>query len=299
MKLKNVSPMIAVALAALLVASCNLVSNSNNAPLTLKGTVEAEEHYIRCKVDSRVKTVFVKEGDSVVQGQPLISLDASEIKTDLSRADRKLKEANQAVSEASKNFEHVKAEIEKQKKKSKGFFSKLFSTKKGRSRKEREFRKMYKDAKTELVIARKQKEYIEQKRKEGSKALDLFTLTSPVAGTVSIVSVKRGEEAGPGQILLTVAEKDSKFFRTRVKRDEREAILGSVSGELFLEESPTKGLKVALKTVADKPAFTPESDRAASGKKEFRVELEIEEENVGLKPGMRGMIVIKKNPKGL
>ncbi len=290
MKLK----IIAITLAGLFIASCGILSTSDNS-LVLKGTVEAKEHYIRCLVDANIKEVLVQEGDQVERGQPLVTLDSSGIKSDLSKANKKLSDSRQSLNQARKNFARVEAEVEKQKKKSKGFFAKVFSTKKGRARKERELRQKYIAAKKKLVIAQKKNEYIKNRLAQGNEAVELFTLESPVKGTIAIVSANAGDEAEPGQILVAVAETGSKFFRTRVKAGDRDKLLNSGKGELFLDEIPKQPMKVALKVMADKPSFTPESDEAAAGKKEFPVELDIEGDKSKLTPGMRGQVSIDLN----
>src|SRR4029453_11123441 len=98
----------------------------------LSGRIESPETHISAPTATRVKSVAVKQGDSVYKGQLIVTLDSQNLQKRLSASAPALKAALHAQRETDVQVAAVQTQISAARAKSQGFFAKIFSTKSGR-----------------------------------------------------------------------------------------------------------------------------------------------------------------------
>ncbi|MGD9683984.1 MAG: HlyD family secretion protein [Candidatus Obscuribacterales bacterium] len=264
--------------------------------VTMKGSVETEEAYIRNEAPAEVKSIPVREGQIVSKGDVLVVLDDSQLRHDLARLEDHLASTRKAAKAASRNLDEGKKHAEKLR--NKGFFGKLFSTRKGREKKKNEVKNEITEAKTFLIQSEEQKKVLKEKAASGRSLLEKFRIESPVDGVVSVISVSPGENVKPGQILLSVARSDSSYFRSRVCGKEKDLLAIDDTGLLYLDNSE-EGIPVRIDDIADQSAFTPEHAGKSDDGLQYCVRLSFLDPTIGarLRPGTRGVVRFKEGSR--
>lgn len=280
---------------ALLIASCaQLPDESKN--LVLNGRLEADETYLRSKVASVIKKVHVKEGDLVHRGDPIIELDSSELDAKLQKANRGIHASKEALAMSRKRVAALNSKVAELKMKSDSMLTRMFTSKEGRAKKAQQVKEQMIEARTSLELARRQLAELQGRKQSGLEARSYFTMKSPVDGRISVISVSVEEEVKPGQVLVSVMDPDSIYFRSRITGSDKERLSLDKQGTLVLSDKPNEKLKVKVVEIASQPAFTPEhismDDENERSKLEYPVKLSIISKNDGLAPGDRGEVEV-------
>ncbi len=177
---------------AVLVASCGSATTPTPAPVLVLGTPEAAKvtrvsasaevvpvltSQLSFVLSGQVKTVDVEEGEIVQKGQPLVTLDTTEL------------EFAVAAAEAVVRGKELEAEIQRFRRKD--FTSEGIKYSSGP-------RELIEVADARLAQAQAALESTEAMLAEG-------TLVAPYEGTVVNIDVKPGEYVSPGQVVLLLA----------------------------------------------------------------------------------------------
>ncbi|ABB14607.1 efflux RND transporter periplasmic adaptor subunit [Carboxydothermus hydrogenoformans] len=79
------SLIIMILIFSLLAGGCSL-NGDKNTPPSFDGIAEADQYEVKAEIAGKVNNVFVKEGDEIKKGQPLVALDDSLLKNQLEAA---------------------------------------------------------------------------------------------------------------------------------------------------------------------------------------------------------------------
>ena len=224
-----------VSIVLVLVAAALLI---NNEPVIIQGRIECQTTTISGKLLGRIDEIFVKEGETVTEGDTLVSVFSPEIQAQLESASamesvayyqnkkvdagtRKeiVKSLKEAYHAAEANYNLAEKSLERS--------SRLFADSIITRQKMDEIKALYKNAEAAKKAAKYQYEMAEKGAQkedlESSKAMvaaakgnvnslesllaDTF-LKSPVSGEVSSIYLSKGELVMPGSSIMEVMNTD-------------------------------------------------------------------------------------------
>ncbi len=261
-------------------------TNSANNQLFVSGRIEAPETYISSATATRVQSVNIKEGDLVRKGQLILTLDASSVENKLEASGSAIALAQSAKARANAKIAATESEIDTAKKKSKGFFAKIFTSKK----KKAEVTAHFKQEMTEAQILLQKTQAAELRaramRAEASSKLSYFYLKSPIDGVCTIRSVHPGELVAAGQILLTISDPKSAFMKGYIPEGKVGEI--KVGQPAIVTLDSNHQLQAHITAIDTMPSFTPENiyfkeDRV---RQVFGLKLAIDHNDGSAKAGM-------------
>lgn len=199
---------------------------------------------------AEVQKVYVSVGDTVKKGAKLLTFDTENLSENLADAKENLnevtEEANENIAQANTKLRETKTAYQKAKDKSPQNEQEVAQTKKA-----------YTEAKAQLQTAKKNKtkavKEATKKVEEATEILDQCTVTAPIAGMVTSLSVEAGDTYAGGS-LLQIDDTSSYIITTtvdeydisNVKVGQKVVALTEATGEDELEGtiifvSPTKG----------------------------------------------------------
>lgn len=236
-----------------------------------------ESRSVRSEVTALVKSVDVKEGDLVIQGQRLVQLDSESIETDLS---------SQKVSIALRKIEIERSDLRlKSLQVQQGRLGKLYAQQATQISAVEDNRDQISLAQVDL---RMQQQLLVQAELSLNKVQDLLNKTvirAPVDGLISALDIKVGEMAvagGQGMPLLVMV--DPNVIYTDVEVDEAD-IGGVTEGQgvrVFAVSFPDVAIKGTVETIATSARNVPGRSTLV-----FPVKVRIADTyDIKLRPGM-------------
>jgi len=295
--------LLAVIVAAVLAAgyaACQLaISIADANKLHVSGRIESPETHISAPAATRVKSVMVKEGDTVHKGQLIVTLDSQDLQKKIDESGPALKEALNARRQTDRQVNAVQHQIGEARAKSHGLFAKLFSTKSGREKQATQLRGEMMQAKMMSFQARSAVAEVQGAQAQGTEKLSYFNITSPIDGICATRSTEPGELVAAGQIMLTLVDPDSAYLRGFVPEGDIARIKIGQPAEVFLDANSTKALSGRVRSIDAAPSFTPENvyfkkDRLRQA---FGITISIDHPNGQAKPGMSAEANILFNSK--
>jgi len=277
----------------------SMKTRSVNEKLLVSGRIEAPETYISSATATRVQSVNIKEGDHVRKGQLILTLDASSVENKLDASGSAIAMAQSAKARANAQIAATQNEINTAKKKSKGFFAKIFTSKK----KKEEVKAHFKQEMTEAQILLQKTQMAELRaraiRAEASSKLSYFYLKSPIDGVCTIRSVQPGELVAAGQILLTISDPKSAFMKGYIPEGKVGEI--KVGQPAIITLDSNHKLKARITAIDTTPTFTPENvyfkeDRV---RQVFGLKLTIDHNDGSAKAGMPAEAEVQRAGKKL
>ncbi len=180
-----------------------LPARSGSLPLEeqLNGVVRARNQVaIRPEISGTVVEVFVRNGDTVTRGQPLVRLDAEALEERLRNATADLRRAEATAAEARARVEEIRARVVRTRALTdSGLASQL------------ELETLEAQLAAVQAEADQAEAQVEQARatvSERRSALSKATLTAPVAGVVGRRDVEVGMVVGPSSMLFIIGDLD-------------------------------------------------------------------------------------------
>jgi multidrug resistance efflux pump len=265
------------------------------------GRIEAPETHISAPTATRVKSVAVKEGDSVHKGQLIVTLDSEKLQKKINESAPALNAALHARRETDVQVAAVQKQISEARAKSHGFFAKIFSTKSGREKQEIQLRSEMLQAKMMSMQARSAVSSVQGARTQASAKLSFFNITSPIDGICTVRSTQPGELVAAGQVMLTLVSPNSAYVRSFVPESDVARVKIGQAAQVFLDSTSTKPLSGRVTAIDEAPSFTPENvyfkkDRVRQA---FGIKISIDHPNGLAKPGMpaEAKIVVNSEKK--
>lgn len=145
--------------------------------LTLSGSVQAQKSQLLTNPQGKVQTVFVKNGDSVTEGQQLLTTHDTDEQETVTSLQSQVDKAKRTVSEAQQEVNSSKSQLQK-----------LTSNDEGYS----DLQKQQTEAQNDLTDAQADQTEAQNKLQQANTKVD-NTLTAPYSGIVQLDYSKTGE----------------------------------------------------------------------------------------------------------
>ncbi|MFN3946564.1 MAG: efflux RND transporter periplasmic adaptor subunit [Aquificaceae bacterium] len=244
------------------------------------GQVVADKRVeISTRLMGKVKDIYVKEGQMVKAGQPLVVVDAEDIKSQMDAVDSQILQAQEGLRAAIANYEAVSKTYERY----------LALLKEGAITQQEfdQIKAQFEAAKAQVEQARAGIKALQSQRQAIGNNLKYSNLVSPVEGYVVQKNADPGDLAVPGHPLLVIESPPYLF-------------------EVFLPERYVNRIKVGQ----EYKVYIPSIDRIIEGSvkevspsldpatKTFRVKVLLERVE-GLKSGMYGSLLIPESLEAL
>lgn len=254
----------------------------------VSGRIEADETYIIAATGTRVTKVLVDEGERVSKGQLLVTLDSDNLEKKIQGANVMLSQANKAKAEANRQVAVVQRDIGEARKKGNGFWSRVFTSPKGRAKKAEAYKREMLQAKMMSFQAHSAAAQAQSAISSGKKKISYFKLTSPIDGIVAVRSASVGEVVGKGDVLLTLVDPKSAYMRAFAEEKDLSKFNIGSKAQVFLggDDKPFKGTVTAIDA---RPSFTPQNvyfktDRL---RQSFGMKIALDNSSGEAKPGVR------------
>ncbi len=262
--------------------------NDDSNIVRASGRIEANETHIAAPTATRVKSVNVKEGDTVHKGQLLVILNSDNLQKKIRESALTLNTALNARHATDVQVAVVEQQVSDARAKSRGFFAKILSTKGGRQKEETRLRAEMMQAKMMSMQARSAVASVQGGREQAMSKLSYFNIISPINGICTIRSTQPGELVAPGQVLLTLVNDNSAYVRGFVPESDVVRIKIGQPARVFLDSSGTDFFSGKVTAIDAAPSFTPaniyfEKDRVRQA---FGIKISIDHPNGLAKPGM-------------
>jgi len=290
----------AVALGCLALLALGLVvsffayPHSDPNVVEVSGRIEADETHLFAADGTRVLEVLVDEGERVSKGQLLVKLDSNNLEKRLEGANTMLSQANKAKAQADRQVRVVQSDINEARKKGSGFWSRVFTSPKGRAKKAESYKRDMLQAKMMSFQAHAAASQAQSAISTGKKKISFFNLTSPIDGIVAVKSVRPGEIVGKGSILMTLVDPKSSYMRAFAEEKDLSKFNIGSEADIYLggDDKPFKGTVTAIDA---RPSFTPQNvyfktDRL---RQSFGMKIALDNASGEAKPGVRADAKIK------
>lgn len=297
-----------------------------SAPVVISGSIEAKETDVNLKIPGRVSEVMVDEGDTVIQGQPLASMEADNIeaKAQLARA---------AVDAASAQYNKAKngarpqqlAQAQEMVIQAESAY-KLAQSTYGR------LEQLYNEgvlaqqkldvAKTELDVARTryraakeqlnlvhegaQKEDIEaaaalvRQAQSGYQEVMTYikdsTVKAPISGIVTEKSIEPGEMVSTGMPLVTICDLKDVWVEFKVRETSLNHFQIGEIVPVHVMGVPGRVYQGKVVFIGAKPSFATERATQEKGERDmvaFGVKIKLSNSDLKLRPGMTATVTLK------
>lgn len=309
----------------LMFSSCDL--NGDGTSFKASGTFEATTVTLSSQVSGIVLGLSVSEGDHVMQGSPLLSIDDRElvIQGDIAKAQLRVAESQLALLEkgprqedrnqAARNAEAAKAGYD-QAKSDFERIQKLFE-------KKSVTRKQYDDARSLLDIRKANYEGAKQvyeKLKRGSREEEIeiaraqrdqaaanvalinkkisdCIISAPLQATVTELLIEAGEFVTPGRHVVSLADLSVMKLKVYVQEERLQMIKRGQSVDVYID-ARAEPLKGTITYISDVAEFTPKTIQTEKERVKlvFAVEIRCDNESDILKTGLPADAVFPIKP---
>lgn len=242
-------------------------SNSEDAGvLALSGNVEVTEVNIGFKAAGRVVEILADEGERVVKGEKIASLDNAEYQAVVSQNRANRTSAAAALEKARKDYDRAKMLYAKE-----------------------VIASQQMDAATAaLDMAQAQFEQAGAALKTTETRLKDTVLYAPSDGLVLRKNVEAGETVGAGIPVLTIGDLESPWIKVYVQERKLGLIKIGQHASVRTDSYPGKIYPGKVTTISSEAEFTPKNVQTQEERVKlvFGVKIQVMNENGELKPGM-------------
>lgn len=255
----------------------------------VSGRIECDETHMVAATGTRVTQMLVDEGDPVHKGQLLVTLDSGGIEKSIGGAKKIVSQAKVAKVQAERQVAVVSQDIREARKKSQGFWTKVFTSPKGRAKQGEQLKRNMMQAKMMSFQAQAAAAQAQSAISQAQHKISYFKLTSPIDGIVSVRSAEVGEIVGKGTVLLTLVDPESAYMRAFIAEADLAKVNIGQKADVYLGGDDKKPLKGKVSAIDAKPSFTPQNiyfknDRL---RQSFGMKIDIQNTNSEAKPGVR------------
>lgn len=277
------------ALIALIIFACTQIVQMHDRNIVeISGRIEAPETHISAVANTKVLAVLVREGDLVQKGQLLVKLDTGAINAKVGNVQQYITQASKASRQADLHAAAVGRQISEARRKSRGFWTRVFTSPEGRAKKGEFLRGEMLEARLMQMQARAAVAKAKAMSSAAAHAKTNFNLTSPITGVCETRSIEPGELVATGQVLLTLIDPQAVYMKGYIPEGDIGKIRLGQSADVFLDSDSKKAHKAHITAIDKTPSFTPENvyfkdDRV---RQVFGVKLALDYPDGLAKPGM-------------
>jgi HlyD family secretion protein len=300
-----------------------------HAPLEWSGTVEAHTMEVGSRVGGRVLAVQVREGDDVVAGQPLVTLEKGDLPAQRLIAEGQLHQAESVLQKVAsrrlptaRRAELAEAEarmqaeqaLEAKAKLDDERAKKLFSSGAGTRVDADNAGLALRTASAQVAVQRAQKEAILQGTPEDVRSgegmveaaqgrlqqidvmLDELVIRAPRASRVESLDLRPGDILAPNAPAARLLEPEELFVRIYVPETEIGRIHPGLEVPIFVDSFPGRAFRGRVESVASEGEFTPRNLQTADERADqvFASRVRIEDGADVLRAGMAAFVRVPR-----
>lgn len=243
---------------------------------------------IVAEVSAEIREIYVREGDRVSKGQPLLLLDTVQLKSDVAQTRFSLEEMTSRTTAAKAQFERDQLEADRQ--------EKLFAQKLTSETEHTNARLAYASSKANFEAMEAQ---VRTARARLDKTLDNLRktrITAPMEGVVTFLGAEVGEISQAqtsftqGQTLMTIS--DLSVFEVEVDVDETEVSKVQIGQAARIRIDAFRDTSYAGSVVEVGNSASISGQGSENYTTSFRVKVQFAESNPGVRPGMSASVDI-------
>lgn len=278
----------AALLALIIFTVLSFLKTHDNNVVEISGRIEAPETHISAIAATRVKAVRVHEGDKVNKGQLLIELDTGVVNAKVGNVQQAIAQASRATRQADLHAAAMANQVAEARKKSNGFWTKVFTSPKGRAKQGERLRGDMLQAKMMQMQARTALARAKAMSSAASAAKTNFNITSPISGYCETRSIEPGELVATGQVMLTIIDPQRVYMKGYIAEGDIGKIKLGQKADVYLDSDSKRALPAHITAIDSTPSFTPENvyfkdDRV---RQVFGIKLDLDHPEGIAKPGM-------------
>jgi len=244
--------------------------------LVLSGNVEVTEVDVGFKIPGRVQSLYTDEGEKVVRGDRIATLDSDELESVVTQ--------NRAsVQNAEAQYEKTRKDLERY---TVLYRDGVISTQ------QMDSAKAANDvAVSQLRLSRASLKTAEVRFKDA-------VIYAPLNGVVIRKNVEEGETVGAGTAVFTIGDLENPWIKVYVKEDKLGLVKLGQKAEIRVDTYPMKSYEGTVTYISSEAEFTPKNVQTQEERVKlvFGVKVSVKNQNDELKPGMPADVKIL--PKG-
>lgn len=303
--------------------------DATTGAVTASGTVEATEARLGFQVGGRIEHIAVREGDAVVAGDELATLDRREMLARRDEAEARVASSKAALRELEAGFRIE--EIAQARAARDAAREREADAVRDLDRTQRLYdggavsREAYDKAilavevsKSQLAEAeehlrlleagpRREKKAVQRAQLAQARAsvqvidvsLENMRVVAPFDGTVSVRHREPGETVAPGAAVLTLMNPDDRWVRIYVRENRIGAVKLGMPAEIVSDTYPEKIYRGRVRFISPEAEFTPKNVQTAEERVKlvYAVKVSIEgDTSLDLKPGMPADVTLEAPP---
>jgi len=300
-------------LVSFLVASCTRTGGKPSA----SGTIDADEVHVASRYGGRVEKVLAQEGDTLKSGQPLVELDAAELKARRDQAAALLAELEagprkEEIEAAKHDWESLAADLELARADAKRA-DELFANKTiAETEHDRAVRRAEAVAKSvaaarsryDLLLAGTRPERLAQARAQLAEIeaqLREMHIVAPGDSTLEVLSVKVGDVLAPNREVATLVLPQHLWVRVYVPEPWLGHLKLNGPVKVRVDSFPDKEFQGTIEQIARAAEFTPRNVQTVEEriKQVFGVKVRLDNHDGLLRAGMSADVFFPDLPASL
>jgi len=244
--------------------------------LVLSGNVEVTEVDVGFKIPGRVQSLYTDEGEKVVRGDRIATLDSDELESVVTQ--------NRAsVQNAEAQYEKARKDLER--------YTVLYRDGVVSTQQMDSAKAAYDVAVSQLQLSRASLKTAEVRFKDA-------VIYAPLNGVVIRKNVEEGETVGAGTAVFTIGDLENPWIKVYVKEDKLGLVKLGQKAEIRVDTYPLKSYEGTVTYISSEAEFTPKNVQTQEERVKlvFGVKVSVKNQNDELKPGMPADVKIL--PKG-
>ncbi len=189
---------------------------------------------VKSEISGRIAGIMVREGDTVVRNQPLVELDTTALRTELTEAQRNFQAFKLRLEKARRDFIRLEGLMERQYAQESQFL----------------------DAQTELELAEIEVEVRQARLEKAQENLDKATILAPRDGIVTDLGVSQGQvvigatSVNQGTTLMRVHDLDQLLVRSTVNEIDISGIEAGSKARISFDSLPGLNFVGTVQTIS-------------------------------------------------
>jgi len=264
-----------------LLAGCKMPwSSSSNDAINLSGTIEARDADLSFQVSGRITSMPVDEGSAVKSGTVVATLDDSDYKLGLRRAQAEYAAAKAMVTQAKAHLNLTKSEL--------GRITRLADKNLVSPQALEQAQTNNEAAAADLQRANAQVKVTTSALDIAQHQLNYVQLTAPNDGIISSRLAEVGEVVPAGKPVFSLAETTRPWVRAYLNETDLSRVRLGQDAEVRVDGMPDKVFKGRLSFISPKAEFTPKTVETHALRVDlvYRVRVEVSNPDGALKIGM-------------
>lgn len=243
---------------------------------------------IVAEVSAEIREIYVREGDRVTHGQPLLLLDTVQLKSDVAQTRYSLEEMTSRTASAKASYERDRLEAERQ--------EKLYAQKLTSETEYTNAKLAYDSRKADFAAMEAQVKTVRAGLDKTLDNLRKTRITAPMDGVVTFLGAEVGEISQAqtsftqGQTLMTIS--DLSVFEVEVDVDETEVAKVTIGQDARIRVDAFRDTSFSGNVVEVGNSATISGQGSENYTTSFRVKVRFADANPGVRPGMSASVDI-------